>query len=160
VPPSFSKKQPEQVQFFLDRSLGSRVMPEVFREHGLSILVHDEMFAQDTPDEEWIGQVAENGLVAVTLDQRIARNPIQLHAVHVSGLRLITLLGGNVPAEKLALNFVNASQAIERFATQHQAPFIAKLSRPANDAALLAGGYGALTMYRSRDDLLQRFGAV
>jgi hypothetical protein len=93
-------------------------MPEILREHGLSIRVHDELFAQDTSDEEWIGHVAENGLVAVTLDGRIARSPIQLHAVHISGLRLIILLGGNTPARELALNFVNASPAVERYRSQ------------------------------------------
>jgi len=138
--------------------MGRRVFADVLHAHGLGILVHDEVFAQDTPDEVWIRDVAGRGLVAVTRDTRIGRSPTELHAVYASGLRMIAIVGGGVPAATLARNFVNAYPAILRFVERHPGPFIARLSRPGEESVLAAGGHGPLRMYKSRDDLLAQFG--
>ena len=158
MPRLSSKKPPEPIEFFLDRSLGRHVFPRVLRAHGLSVHVHDEVFSQDTPDEVWITQVAASGLVAVTRDKRIGRTPTELRAVFASGLQLITLVGGDVPADKLARNFVNSHPTIAKFIAKHQAPCIARLSRPGREVVLDASGHGELRMYKSREELLAQFG--
>ncbi len=141
----------------MDRNLGSRVFPGILRDHGVEIQVHDEVYSQGTQDEEWIIEVANSGLVAVTRDKRIARTPAQLHAVYASGLRLIALAGGDIATDKLAINFVNAQPAVVRFVAAHQGPFIARLARPISEADLQSGGHGALKMFRSRDDLRELY---
>lgn len=160
VPRSSLKKPPEPFEFFVDRSLGRNVFPSILRQHGLPAHVHDEIFSQDTPDEVWIARVAASGFVAITRDKRIGTTPTELHAVFASGLRLIVIVGGSVPAEELAHNFVNAysSSTIQRFVAKHPAPFIAKLSRPASDSVLRRGGHGELRIYRSSKDLSSQFG--
>ena len=129
----------------------------MLRDNGIDVAVHDDMFSPDTPDEVWIVEVADSGLVAVTRDLRIARNAIQLHAVHASGLRLVSLTGGSISTEMLALNFLNAVPSIERFLAKHQGPLIARLARPASVEDIRTGGHGQLRMNRSRVDLRERF---
>lgn len=119
MPRSSSKKQPESIAFFLDRSLGRRAFPRVLRKFGLAI---------------------------------------QVHAVFASGLRLIIVVGGDVPTDSLARNFVNAYPAIVKFAAKHNAPFIARLSRPGRGVVLDAGGHGQLRMYKSHNELGAHFG--
>ncbi|MDT3680849.1 MAG: hypothetical protein ROY82_00035 [Truepera sp.] len=152
------KKPPEPLEFFVDRSLGRIVFPGILRKHGLPARVHDEIFSPDTPDEEWITQVAAWGLVAITRDKRIGSTPTELHAVFAAGLRLIVIVGGSVPADELAHNFVKAHSSIQRFVAKHPAPFIAKLSRPASASVLKRGGHGELRIYKSREDLSTQFG--
>lgn len=134
------------------------MFPGVLRQHGLPVHVHDGIFSQNTPDVAWITEVAASGLVAVTRDKRIGSTPTELHAVFASGLRLIVIVGGSVPADELAQNFVNAHSSIQRFVAKHPAPFIAKLARPANDSVLKRGAHGELRMYKSRADLIAQFG--
>jgi hypothetical protein len=44
--------------FFVDRSLGQKVIAEKLRENGLKVEIHDDHFPQDALDEHWIAEVA------------------------------------------------------------------------------------------------------
>jgi hypothetical protein len=45
---------PERLIFFIDRSLGRKVVPGALRAAGEEIRIHDEHFPQDAKDEVWL----------------------------------------------------------------------------------------------------------
>jgi PIN domain-containing protein len=45
---------PEPYVFFVDRSLGGRVVAGALRAAGVEVRAHEDLFAQDTDDEVWL----------------------------------------------------------------------------------------------------------
>jgi hypothetical protein len=67
---------PEPFVFFVDRSLGARVVTERLREHGETAYAHDDLFPQDTYDEVWLPAVGEKRWVVLTKDVRSRRDSL------------------------------------------------------------------------------------
>ena len=113
--------------FFVDRSLGRHQIPDILREAGLDIRVHDEIFAQDAEDPDWISKVTGKGWVILTKDKNIRYRPLEIRAVRASGARMFVLASGNLNGQEMAEAFLTAKKRIERFAVRHRNPFIAKV---------------------------------
>jgi hypothetical protein len=61
----------ESLVFFLDRSVGKRRVAESLRARGALVELHDDHFAKDVPDSEWIAEVIRRGWIIVTKDKWI-----------------------------------------------------------------------------------------
>lgn len=114
--------------YFTDRDLGKR-FPAALRAAGIFVEEHAAHFRHDTPDDEWIPEVARRGWIAVSHDARIRYKPNEKDAVLQSGLGLIILVG-KVPHDQLAQNFIDSIARIDRFVGTEPKPFIAKLYLP------------------------------
>lgn len=51
----------EPFTFFVARSLGRGLVVAALREAGVTVHAHDDHFAQDTPDAEWLVKVGARG---------------------------------------------------------------------------------------------------
>jgi hypothetical protein len=116
--------------FFVDRALGERIFPGRLAQAGISVIRHSEQFAQDTPDEEWIPEVARNGWFALSNDRRIYRTAVQRAVVLEARLGFFVLTGGSAKAVELAENFIATYPAVLRFIERTPLPFIASVQRP------------------------------
>jgi hypothetical protein len=67
-------KPPDRPTLFLDRDAGGRFVTAALREADYEVVTHDEYFAQNTPDIEWIKAVSRKGWVVITADREIARH--------------------------------------------------------------------------------------
>jgi hypothetical protein len=132
--------------FFTDRDLGKR-FPEILASAGLSVERHDDVFPPTCPDEEWLQYVGEHARVAITHNRRIRYMPNELSAVKRHRVALLVVVG-KAPLEALAQNFVNTVPRIAAFLSGHEAPFIAKVYRPA-PATLVhhANAPGSVTLW-------------
>jgi hypothetical protein len=59
------KPQPE-IAFFVDRSLGRCVVADALRRAGEKVVVHDDVFAPDVFDEEWLRRAGAEGWIVLT----------------------------------------------------------------------------------------------
>lgn len=132
------------MEFFADRNLGAKIFPGILREAGIVVHTHNQNFAHDAPDTEWIPQVAQRGWIILTSDAAIRRNPLERDAVLTSGATLLVLVGANAKAEELARNFVNTQAAIETFLASEPPPLIAKVFRPNPTSRVAAGKPGRI----------------
>ncbi|HEY5542517.1 MAG TPA: hypothetical protein VIM04_04570, partial [Candidatus Binatia bacterium] len=66
--------------FFIDRSLGQKVIASKLRECGVQVEIHDHHFPQNALDEDWISEVGKRGWVVLTKDDRIRYRPAALAA--------------------------------------------------------------------------------
>jgi hypothetical protein len=70
-------KLPELFVYFVDRSLGGRIVVDALRAAGETAHAHDEHFAADTPDADWLSEVGKRGWVVLTKDKEIRRNQLE-----------------------------------------------------------------------------------
>jgi len=62
-------------------------VPEALRVAGAKVEAHDDDFAQNTTDVEWLAQAGKRGWVVISKDQNIRRNPLELSAYEAAKVR-------------------------------------------------------------------------
>jgi predicted nuclease of predicted toxin-antitoxin system len=114
--------------FFIDRSLGSKVVAETLRAAGVAVEIHDAHFARDCADEVWIAEVAARGWIIVTKDERILRRALELAALEDSGAAAFVLRGGDMKGERAARSLSEALPRIASLLRSHTRPLIVTVS--------------------------------
>jgi PIN like domain len=114
--------------FFTDRDLGKK-FPSILSAAGLQVERHQDHFAPETSDEEWLEMVGKNGWVAVSHDQRIRYRLNERAAVVRHRVPLLVVVG-KAAFPQLAGSFVNTYPKIATFLSSHSPPFIAKVYQP------------------------------
>jgi hypothetical protein len=114
--------------YFTDRDLGKR-FGEILAAAGLTVERHDDHFAPDTPDEDWLAEVGKRRWIALTHDSRIRYKPNERDAVVRHGVGLLVIVG-KASFPDLARAFVATLPRVEQFLAGHKPPFIAKVYRP------------------------------
>lgn len=128
--------------FFIDRSLGGHLVADALREAGTRVEVHDDHFSPDCLDEDWLVEVGRRGWVVLTKDARIAYRRSECRAVLAAKVRMFVLVGGQLSGPDMAAAFTQARGRMQRFASAHDPPFIAKVYRD-----------GTVKGWRAGDDL-------
>ncbi len=119
----------EAFTFFLDRNLGRHIIADALRQAGAQVEIHDDHFAQDTLDEDWLLEVGRRGWIVLTKDARIRYRAHERDALIRAGVSAFVLVGKNLSAPAMAEILVRSLPKILRFAERHQPPFIAKITR-------------------------------
>jgi hypothetical protein len=95
---------------------------------GARVERHDDHFAQNALDEEWIPKVTRRGWVILTKDKNIRRTRGEREAVLLAAARVFTLSSGNMRGEAMAALFVSRLADMEKLALNHPPPFVAVVS--------------------------------
>jgi predicted nuclease of predicted toxin-antitoxin system len=114
--------------FFVERSLGSIIIPDALRQAHLRVEIHDDHFAQDAEDELWLTHAGQRGWVVLTKDERIRYRPNELRALIEAEVRTFIVIARNRPMTEVATIVVQALPAIAAFLAQHSPPFVAKIT--------------------------------
>ncbi len=121
---------PERLVFFVDRSLGRKIIPGALREAGEEVRAHDDHFAQDTRDEVWLGDVGQRGWVVLTKDKHIRYRAVEIHALRAANVRAFVLAArGDLSGAEVGQIFVKALRAMKKLCKTTRPPFIALVSR-------------------------------
>lgn len=117
------------VVFFIDRSLGGRLVVQALRAAGAEIVVHDEVFAQDTPDVEWLAEAGRRGWVVLTKDSAIRRNPHERQMYREHHVRVFALTRKDLSGPEMADLFVRALPGMLRRVRATEPPFVYSIAR-------------------------------
>ena len=105
-------------------------MATALRAADLRVEVHDDHFRQDALDPEWLSAVGERNWIVVTRDERIRYNVAEKQAMRRAKVRAFVLAAqGDLRADMLAKNFLQALSKIRWIIEKQKPPFIAKISR-------------------------------
>ena len=113
----------ERPTFFVDRSLGKGVGRRL-REAGAAVELHDDHFAEATPDAVWIPDVTARGWVILTKDKNIRRPRGEREDVLLAGAKVFTLTSGNMSGAAMAQALVERLADMERVGSSQEPPFV------------------------------------
>ena len=112
---------------FVDRSLGSLVLPRLLRAAGVGLTTmrehYGEEVAQRVDDVEWLIEIVEQGWIGFAKDGAIRRNEAERDTVTERQARLFVIAKANVGAQANAASYLSNLPAIEAAAAQ-PGPFI------------------------------------
>ncbi|MSU58206.1 MAG: hypothetical protein EXS35_08500 [Pedosphaera sp.] len=121
---------PERLVFFVDRSLGRKVIPDALRAAGEEVRVHDDFFPQDAKDEVWLTDVGRRGWVVLTKDKHIRYREVEVRALLAAKVRAFILTAkGDLSGTEVGQIFVKAMPAMKKLCENTAPPFIARVSR-------------------------------
>jgi hypothetical protein len=115
--------------FFIDRSIGRRVVADALRAAGATVKVHADEFEHDAADADWLLEVGKRGWVVLTQDKRIRFRELERIALRRAGVRAFIVTANNVTGPTLAELLVRRLSEIVHLADSEPAPFIALVSR-------------------------------
>jgi PIN like domain len=127
VPPA------SELTFFLDRNLGSQIVPGALRAAGWVLETMDERYGIDESkliqDVQWIEEATLAGDVLLTKDVRIAKNPLEATAVYRTSARVFALASGMLTGPEMAAWFLAGERSIFRMASHAGGPYVAAITR-------------------------------
>ncbi|MDQ3729049.1 MAG: hypothetical protein M3355_05615 [Actinomycetota bacterium] len=119
--------EPTTPEFFVDRSLGRKHLPEALRARGLTVhtlaSVYGEARAQALADEEWLAEAGDRGWVVLMKDAAIRRRPAERDALTAAGVRAFCLTNAQLRAAEQTARFIdNLTRILAR--AEEPGPFI------------------------------------
>lgn len=132
---SVDKDALESAVFFIDRSAGKKIAGPL-REAGLTVELHDDHFAQDAPDQEWLTEIGRRRWYVITRDERIRYRYLEAAAVHNARVGMFVVVSKNLTGPQTAEAIIKALDRIRRFISSNERPFIAKIYRDGRLAKL------------------------
>jgi len=130
----------EPFTFFVDRSLGRGIVVDELRGAGEMVEPHDDHFAQNTPDAEWLVEVGRRGWVVLTKDKNIRSNQLEHVALVRANVACFMLGRGDLSAAAMGKIFIDALPVMRRVLRRFEVPLAASLSAGGLMRVLLAGG--------------------
>jgi uncharacterized protein with PIN domain len=115
--------------FFVDRSLGRHVVARELRGAGAKVEVHDDHFAVDTPDVDWLRTVGARGWVVLSKDEAIRRTRHEREALRAAGVKAFFLTQQGLTGVEMGAIFVRALPGMMERASRQQDSFVFTLSR-------------------------------
>ncbi len=120
------------MRFFVDRSLGSRIVPAALREAGWILETMDERYgvlgSQGINDVQWIEDATACGDVLLCKDLRIAANPLEAAAIHRVSARAFGLARRDIAGPAMANCLLASEQRIFRMARRAEGPYVVSVS--------------------------------
>jgi PIN like domain len=117
----------QSITFFIDRPLGGKFVPNALRQAGAQVEVHHDHFPPDSPDTNWLPEVAQRGWVVLTMDANIGRNILEQVAIANSGSRVFVLVFDDATGSQMAAALIAALPKMVKLTQNNKAPFIAKV---------------------------------
>lgn len=117
---------PTPPEFFIDRSLGARVVPDALREAGWIVHTMHDVYGsrgERIEDVEWLERCGSEGWVALSKDKRIRYRAFERDALTAHEVRHFVLTSGNLTGAHQAARFTDNATRIMKACTE-PAPFI------------------------------------
>lgn len=126
---SSSLKPPKKHIFFIDRSLGRKAVASVLLEAGYEVIIHDDVFPQNTLDEEWLKDAGKKRWIVLSKDNRIRYRANEIAALESAKVLAFILIAANATGEEMASIFLKASKRMITLANKEKRPAIFTLGR-------------------------------
>jgi hypothetical protein len=96
---------------------------------GAVVEVHDDHFAPNTPDVEWLRAVSDKGWVALSKDEAIRRNRYERDAIRAAGVKAFFLTQQGLTGMEMAAIFARALPGMTMRAARQKGSFLFTISR-------------------------------
>jgi len=121
----------DDIIYWVDRCLGTEVVPTALRDHGANIRTYDDLYPDDpkVSDETWIPEVASRGWVILTKDKNIRRAAAEIQALRNARARYVCLSSSNMRGDEQAACLVSHWKTIQSVVMTKPVPLIVSVTR-------------------------------
>jgi PIN domain-containing protein len=119
----------QQLEFFIDRSLGRYRVPQALRENGWLLRTHHEIYRErdeEILDVEWLELCGGEDMPVLSKDRRLRYRPAEIDAIRHFGVRAFILTAGSLSGGEQASRFDRSRARIEE-ACLDTGPFVYKV---------------------------------
>lgn len=113
--------------FFIDRGVGSRIVPDGLRARGWVVTTMDERYgtqrSQAVIDVDWIRDATGRGEILLAKDRAIAKKPLEAQAILEVRAKVFVLASAQLTGAQMLDRLLANESAIERAAGQ-PGPFV------------------------------------
>ena len=106
--------------------------------------VHDDHFAIDAKDEDWLIEVGKKGWVVLSKDDLIRHRPVERDALLKAGVVAFFLPRGDLKGDEMAEIFLKAMPRSNSFLKRYKPPIIGRITR-SGDVSLLGQSHRSST---------------
>lgn len=116
---------------FFDRSLGKGLGRTLRRVRGFpaTVELHDQHFAQNTPDDEWLAEVGQRGWFAIGQDYRHHLMDLEREAIRTHRVGVFYLWGADASQWEQLRVLARAWSRIEAMTATAPPPFIYRIEK-------------------------------
>lgn len=133
-------KLAEPFTFFVDRSLGGAFVASALRAAGNAVMVHDDHFAPDARDVDWLTAVGARGWVVLTKDARIRTNSLERETLLSTNVAAFILGRGDMKGPQMAAAFLTALPRVAKVLRRWDVPIVATVTALGGVSVLYADG--------------------
>jgi PIN like domain len=116
------------LRFFLDRGLGSVIVPRALRAVGWMLETMDERYgadrSQNVQDTQWIEEATLAGDVLLCKDLAIAQNPLEAQAIYMTSAKVFALSNASIVGSTMAQWYLDNEAKIVRTALRAKGPYV------------------------------------
>lgn len=116
------------LRFFLDRGLGSLIVPRALRQAGWMVETMDERYGADrsqgVQDSQWIEEAALAGDVLLCKDLAIAGNALEAQVVYMTSARVFALSSARLAGPVMAQWYLDNEAKIVAAALRAAGPYV------------------------------------
>jgi len=125
------KPRVEPLVFWVDRCLGTRVVPDALEEAGVEIRRYLDLYPDDPEVEDvvWIPAVTAKGWVILTKDAAISRNTAEIEVLRRAKARFVCLAAAHLSGPEQAECLLKHWRTVEGLLRNRRPPVIAKVLR-------------------------------
>lgn len=114
--------------FFVDRSSGRYSLVDGLRKLGLNVEAHDDHFAPETRDIDWISHCGLQDWIVISSDMAIKRNFLEQQAILSSKVAAFFFTSRSISSAEQISAFTAALRRISNLVLNQEKPFIARVS--------------------------------
>lgn len=123
----------EHLRFFVDRGIGSRVVPGALRDAGWALVTIDERYgtqlSQRTEDVDWIGDAAQRGEISICKDSAIAYNYDEAWTIYMNEARVFAFSNKQLTGPQMAHLLLRWQMEIWSIARRVNGPYVFAVSQ-------------------------------
>jgi PIN like domain len=116
------------LRFFLDRGLGSVVVPRALRAAGWTLETMDERYGagqcQRIQDTQWIEDATLAGDVLLCKDLAITQNPLEAQTIYMTSARVFALSNAAITGPDMAQWYLDDEAKIVKTALRAKGPYV------------------------------------
>ena len=101
---------------------------EALRAAGATVVAHDEVFIQNTPDVDWLAEAGRRAWIVLTKDSAIRRNPLERDMFRRARARVFALTRKDLSGQQMAEIFVAALPGMGKRVESVESPFLFTIS--------------------------------
>jgi len=117
----------DDIRFFIDRGVGSRIVPDGLRAAGWAVVTMDERYgvqhSQAVDDPDWIADASRRGEVLITKDRNVAKRPFEAEAIADAQARVLVIASANITGGE-SLDHLLANEARIELAADQPRPWV------------------------------------